>query len=136
MPVMKKTLVLAASGALALTALTACSSSKSSGSSGSGTPAAAGGSGTPKDVKHVSLMVGGIDKQIYLPYKLADQLGFYKKYGVDVTLSTEQDGGVGAEDAMISGQVDMAGAWYNHTIEFQMKHKAVEAIVQLSGAPG
>ncbi|NUR58461.1 MAG: ABC transporter substrate-binding protein [Catenulispora sp.] len=137
MPVVKKTLVLAATGALALTALSACSSSKSS---GSGTaPAAAGGStaaGTPKDVKHVSLMVGGIDKQIYLPYKLADQLGFYKKYGVDVTLSTEQDGGVGAEEAMISGQVDMTGAWYNHTIEFQMNHKAVESVVQLSGAPG
>jgi NitT/TauT family transport system substrate-binding protein len=145
-PVVKKTLVLAACGALSLTALTACSSSKSSGGSGSGsgsgsTAPAAGSSGssgftTPKDVKHVSLMVGGIDKQIYLPYKLADQLGFYKKYGVDVTLSTEQDGGVGAEEAMISGQVDMSGAWYNHTIEFQMKHKAVESIVQLSGAPG
>jgi len=87
-------------------------------------------------VKHVSLIVGGIDKQIYLPYKLADQLGFYKKYGVDVTLSTEQDGGVGAEDAMVSGSVDMAGAWYNHAIDFQMKHKAVESVVQLSGAPG
>jgi NitT/TauT family transport system substrate-binding protein len=27
----------------------------------------------------VSLMVGGIDKQIYLPYQLAQNLGFYKK---------------------------------------------------------
>jgi NitT/TauT family transport system substrate-binding protein len=136
----KKTLVLAACGALTLTALTACSSSKSATGSGagagSGSNTAPAAAGAPKDVKHVSLMVGGIDKQIYLPYKLADQLGFYKKYGVDVSLSTEQDGGVGAEEAMISGQVDMAGAWYNHTIEFQVKHKAVESIVQLSGAPG
>ena len=58
----------------------------------------------------VKLMVGGIDKQIYLPYQLAQGLGFYKKYGVDVQLSTEQNGGVGAEDAMASGAVDMAGA--------------------------
>jgi NitT/TauT family transport system substrate-binding protein len=37
---------------------------------------------------------------------------------------------------MASGQVDMAGAWYNHTIDFQVKGKAVEDVVQLSGAPG
>ncbi|MEU6769917.1 ABC transporter substrate-binding protein [Streptomyces sp. NPDC046759] len=110
---------------LALGAATACSSSSSgSGSSGSG--------GTPT----VRIMVGGIDKQIYLPYQLAQNLGFYKKYGVNVVLSTEQDGGTGAEDAMASGQVDMAGAWYNHTIDFQVKGKAVEDVVQLSGAPG
>ena len=110
---------------LALGAVSACSSSSDSSTASSG-----GG------VPTVKLMAGGLDKQIYLPYQLAQQLGFYKKYGVDVQLSTEQDGGVGAEEAMASGQVDMAGAWYNHTIEFQAKGKAVEDVVQLSGAPG
>ncbi|HQT47761.1 MAG TPA: ABC transporter substrate-binding protein [Acidocella sp.] len=84
----------------------------------------------------VTIMVGGLDKQIYLPFQLAEGLGYYKKYGVDVELSTEQAGGVGAEDAMVSGQVDMAGAWYVHTMEFQMHGKAVLDIAQLSGAPG
>jgi NitT/TauT family transport system substrate-binding protein len=84
----------------------------------------------------VRLMVGGIDKQIYLPYQLAQDLGYYKKYGVNVQLSTEQNGGVGAEDAMASGQVDMAGAWYVHTIDFQQHGKQVVDVVQLSGAPG
>jgi NitT/TauT family transport system substrate-binding protein len=84
----------------------------------------------------VTLMVGGIDKQIYLPYQLAQNLGFYKKYGVNVQLSTEQNGGVGAETAMVSGQVDMAGAWYVHAIDFQAKGKDVVDVVQLSGAPG
>ncbi len=84
----------------------------------------------------VKLMVGGIDKQIYLPYQLAQSLGFYQKYGVNVELSTEVNGGVGAEDAMASGQVDMAGAWYIHTIDFQSKGKDVIDVVQLSGAPG
>ena len=82
------------------------------------------------------MMVGGIDKQIYLPYQLAQNLGFYKKYGVNMQLSTEQTGGVGAETAMVSGQVDMAGAWYVHTIDFQAKGKDVIDVVQLSGAPG
>jgi NitT/TauT family transport system substrate-binding protein len=118
-----RTVTRSLAGALALAAglgLTACSGS---GGSGGGEPT-------------VKLMVGGIDKQIYLPYQLAQQLGFYQKYGVKVELSTETDGGVGAEDAMASGQVDMAGAWYVHTIDFQVKGKAVEDIVNLSGAPG
>lgn len=120
----KRAIGVAAVGVLALTAA-ACSSS-GSGNSG-------GGSASMPTVR---LMVGGIDKQIYLPYQLAQQLGYYKKYGVNVELSTEQQGGVGAEDAMASGQVDMAGAWYIHAIDFQSKGKDVIDVVQLSGAPG
>jgi len=84
----------------------------------------------------VTMMVGGIDKQIYLEYQLAQSLGLFKKYGVDMQLSTEQEGGIGAEDAMISGQVDMAGAWYVHTIDFQQKGKDVINLIQLAVAPG
>jgi NitT/TauT family transport system substrate-binding protein len=115
----KRTLLAGLVGVLALGAAAACSSNSSSG-------------GLPT----VSLMVGGIDKQIYLPYELAQRLGYYHKYGVNVSLSTESNGGVGAEDAMVSGQVNMAGAWYNHTIDFQAKGKDVVDVVQLSGAPG
>jgi NitT/TauT family transport system substrate-binding protein len=125
------TMAVAVIGALALGATAGCSSSNSSKSS-STHPAGSGSSSLPT----VRLMVGGIDKQIYLPYQLAQNLGFYKKYGVNVKLSTEVNGGVGAEDAMASGQVDMAGAWYIHTIDFQSKGKQVEDVVQLSGAPG
>ncbi|GLS17888.1 ABC transporter substrate-binding protein [Labrys miyagiensis] len=95
----------------------------------------AGGMAARADDMKVTMMVGGIDKQIYLPYQLAQNLGFFKKHGIDIELSTENDA-VGAEDAMISGQVDMAGAWYNHTIDFQLHGKKVIDIVQLSGAPG
>lgn len=125
----KRTLSASIAGALAFGAASACASN-------SGTSQAAGPGGGGGNLPTVTLMVGGIDKQIYLPYELAQQLGYYQKYGVNVQLSTEVDGGVGAEDAMASGQVDMAGAWYNHTIDFQTKGKAVEDIVQLSGAPG
>ena len=120
---------LAAAATATALVVTACGSSGSSGSSGGGGAAAA-------SMPTVTMMVGGIDKQIYLPYQLAQDLGFYKKYGVNMQLSTEQSGGVGAEDAMASGQVNMAGAWYVHTINFQQKGKSVEDVVQLSGAPG
>jgi NitT/TauT family transport system substrate-binding protein len=133
-PSLKAIAAAASVGALAA-GLAACgssgSSSTASGSSATGSNAAAV-SGMPT----VSLMVGGIDKQIYLPYQLAQDLGFYQKYGVNVQLSTEQTGGVGAETAMVSGQVDMAGAWYVHAIDFQAKGKNVTDVVQLSGAPG
>src|SRR6266568_4619377 len=92
----------AAAAALALTAA-ACGSSSTQSANGLPT---------------VTMMVGGIDKQIYLPYQLAEGLGLYKKYGVNMELSTEQQGGVGAEDALASGQVNMSGAWYVHTMEF------------------
>ena len=117
---------LAAAATATALVVTACGSS---GSSSSGGAAAA-------SMPTVTMMVGGIGKQIYLPYQLAQDLGFYKKYGVNMQLSTEQSGGVGAEDAMASGQVNMAGAWYVHTINFQQKGKSVEDVVQLSGAPG
>jgi NitT/TauT family transport system substrate-binding protein len=124
----RKALAAAAAGALML-GLAACSSNGSGSTTTVNTKAAA-------SMPTVKLMVGGIDKQIYLPYQLAQNLGYYKKYGVNVELSTEQNGGVGAEDAMASGQVDLAGAWYIHTVDFQSKGKDVVNLVQLSGAPG
>jgi NitT/TauT family transport system substrate-binding protein len=135
----RRVLAAAAVAAVALGTLSACANDAASGGSsgGSSSSAAAGSSSSgSSSLPTVTLMVGGIDKQIYLPYQLAQSLGFYKKYGVNVQLSTEQAGGVGAETAMASGQVDMAGAWYEHTIDFQLKGKAVEDVVQLSGAPG
>jgi NitT/TauT family transport system substrate-binding protein len=121
-------------GAAALAALvTACGSSSNSSSAGASNAANTSAS---SHLPTVTMMVGGIDKQIYLPYQLAQNLGFYKKYGVNMQLSTEQNGGVGAEEAMASGQVDMAGAWYVHTIDFQEKGKDVISVAQLSGAPG
>jgi NitT/TauT family transport system substrate-binding protein len=116
--------------------LAACSSSGSSSGAAGATSSATASNAVASSLPTVTLMVGGIDKQIYLPYQLAQDLGFYKKYGVNVQLSTEQSGGVGAETAMVSGQVDMAGAWYVHAIDFQAKGKNVVDVVQLSGAPG
>jgi NitT/TauT family transport system substrate-binding protein len=131
-------LALAATACVAALGLAACSSS--GGGSASASSAASGGSSagssTGASLPTVTMMVGGINKQIYLPYQLAQSLGYYKKYGVNMVLSNEVAGGVGAETAMASGQVDMAGAWYVHTINFQLQGKSVVDVAQLSGAPG
>jgi sulfonate transport system substrate-binding protein len=110
----KRPVALALSVAALAAGLTACGGSGNSGGGTGSASNAAAKSGLPT----VTLMVGGIDKQIYLPYQLAQDLGMYRKYGVNMKLSTEQEGGVGAETAMVSGQVDMAGAWYVHAIDF------------------
>jgi NitT/TauT family transport system substrate-binding protein len=37
---------------------------------------------------------------------------------------------------MVNGSVDMAGAWYIHTAEFQVQGKSVVDLINLGGAPG
>jgi NitT/TauT family transport system substrate-binding protein len=83
----------------------------------------------------VTVMVGGIEKQIYLPAKLADQLGYFKEQGLDVELLTEP-AGVQAENAMLAGEVQAVVGFYDHSIDLQSKGKFVESVVQFSQAPG
>jgi len=83
----------------------------------------------------VRIMVGGVEKQIYLPAKLAEQLGYFKDEGLDVELLTEP-AGVNAEDELLAGAVQGVVGFYDHAIDLQSKGKFVESIVQLSNAPG
>lgn len=90
------------------------------------------GPGTPTTV---NIMVGGLNKQIYLPAMLAKQLGFYAEQGLDVQLSDEP-AGVDAENQMLAGAVDGVVGFYDHNIDLQSKGKSTESIVQFSQAPG
>src|ERR1700688_3277677 len=83
----------------------------------------------------IRIMVGGVEKQIYLPAKLAEQLGYFKDEGLDVELLTEP-AGVNAEDELLAGAVQGCVGFYAHTIDLQSKGKFVESVVQLSQAPG
>ena len=83
----------------------------------------------------ISLMVGGYEKQIYLPAKLAESLGYFREQGLDVELLNEPDG-VEAEDALLAGAVQGVIGFYDHTVDLQSKGKFVESVVQFSQAPG
>jgi NitT/TauT family transport system substrate-binding protein len=85
--------------------------------------------------EQIRIMVGGIEKQIYLPAKLAEQLGYFKAEGLDVELLTAPSG-VDAEDEMLAGAVQGVVGFYDHTIDLQSKGKFVESVVQFSDAPG
>jgi NitT/TauT family transport system substrate-binding protein len=80
-------------------------------------------------------MVGGLEKQIYLPFKLTEVLGYFKDEGLNVRL-LNQPSGVDAEDEMLAGAVEGVGGFYDHCVDLQSKGKFVESIVQISHAPG
>ncbi|WP_028802283.1 ABC transporter substrate-binding protein [Streptomyces sp. 142MFCol3.1] len=119
---------LAAAGLLALTSLTACANDAASTTADSGDNGGGGG-------EHVKIMVGGLDKVIYLPAMLTQRLGYFKEEGLDVQLLSEP-AGVQAETALVSGQVQGAVGFYDHTLDLQTKGKSVESVVQFSHAPG
>jgi NitT/TauT family transport system substrate-binding protein len=83
----------------------------------------------------VTLIVGGYEKLIYLPAKLAERLGYFKAEGLDVELLNE-GAGVDAENEMLAGAVEGVVGFYDHCIDLQTKGKYIESVVQLSHAPG
>ena len=95
----------------------------------------AAGATTASAAEKISIMVGGYEKQIYLPAKLAEALGYFKDEGLDVELLNEP-AGVDAENEMLAGAVQGVVGFYDHSIDLQAKGKFVESVVQFSQAPG
>ena len=83
----------------------------------------------------ITIVVGGYEKQIYLPAKLTERLGYFKDEGLDVDLINEA-AGVDAENELLAGQVQGVVGFYDHCIDLQSKGKFVESVVQFSRAPG
>jgi NitT/TauT family transport system substrate-binding protein len=83
----------------------------------------------------IKIMVGGIDKVIYLPAKLTDQLGGFQAEGLKVQLLTEPSGAT-AENVLIAGDVQGVVGFYDHTIDLQTKGKCITSVVQMSDVPG
>lgn len=83
----------------------------------------------------ITIMVSGIDKLIYLPAKLAEQLGYLKETGLDIELLSEPAGS-NAETEMLSGVAQGVIGFYDHTISLQARGKLVQSVVQFSHAPG
>ena len=85
--------------------------------------------------ERITLIVGGIEKQIYLPVKLAERLGYFAEQGLNIELLSENSG-VNAEDELLAGSVQGVIGFYDHTIDLQARGKATQSVVQLSQAPG
>lgn len=83
----------------------------------------------------VTIMVGGASKVIYLPAKLAEQLGYFKEQGLNVTL-VDTPAGVTAETALLANQAQGVVGFYDHTIDMQSKGKCLTGVVQFANVPG
>jgi NitT/TauT family transport system substrate-binding protein len=90
---------------------------------------------TAHAAEKITIMVGGYEKQIYLPAKLAESLGYFKEQGLDVELLNES-AGVDAENQLLAGAVQGVVGFYDHCVDLQAKGKFVQSLVQFSQAPG
>src|SRR5712691_11374454 len=81
---------------------------------------ACGGSSGPSDTgtADLKIMVGGLSKQIYLPNKLAEVLGYFKEQDLNVTLLDEASGQDTSEE-VVAGNVDGGSGSYSHVLELQ-----------------
>jgi ABC-type nitrate/sulfonate/bicarbonate transport systems, periplasmic components len=68
----------------------------------------------------ITIMVGGIDKQIYLPAMLAERLGYLKETGLEIELLSTSAGS-SAEREMLSGVAHGVIGFYDRTINLQAR---------------
>jgi len=85
--------------------------------------------------ERIKLMVGGIDKIIYLPVKLAERLSYFTDEGLDVELLSERSG-VHGIDMLLVGSVQGVVGFYDHTINMQAQGKSLMSVIQFAQAPG
>ena len=83
----------------------------------------------------LKIMVGGLNKQIYLPNMLAQRLGYFKAENLDVTL-IDEGSGQASEEEVVAGNVDAGSGAYVHPMVLNTQGKKVETICQFGIAPG
>jgi NitT/TauT family transport system substrate-binding protein len=83
----------------------------------------------------LKIMVGGLNKQIYLPNMLAQQLGYFKAENLNVTL-IDEGSGQASEEEVVAGNVDAGSGAYVHPMVLNTLGKKIETICQFGIAPG
>ncbi|OQW88614.1 MAG: ABC transporter substrate-binding protein [Rhodoferax ferrireducens] len=82
----------------------------------------------------VTLAVGGKNLLYYLPLTIAEQLGYFKAEGLDVTI-VDFAGGAKALQAVVGGSADVVSGAFEHTINMQFKGQMMRAFVLQGAAP-
>src|SRR5437879_1582357 len=83
----------------------------------------------------VTIAVGGAGCLCYLPTVLAEQLGEFKKAGVEVELINFK-GGSQALTAVIGGSADVVSGYFDHCVNLAAKNQLLEAFVVYDRYPG
>src|SRR5437764_260696 len=83
----------------------------------------------------VTIAVGGAACLCYLPTVLAEQLGEYKKAGIEVEL-VDFKGGSQSLQAVMGGSADVVSGYFDHCVNLAAKNQALQAFVTYDRYPG
>ena len=81
-----------------------------------------------------TLAVGGKNLLYYLPLTIAEQLGYFKAEGLDITI-VDFAGGARALQAVVGGSADVVSGAFEHTVNMQHKGQRMRAFVLQGLAP-
>ena len=82
----------------------------------------------------LTLAVGGKNLLYYLPLTVAEQLGYFKAEGLDLTIA-DFAGGSQALRALVGGSADVVSGAFEHTLNMQTKGQRLRAFVLQGRAP-
>ena len=82
----------------------------------------------------VTIAVGGKNLFYYLPLTIAEQLGYFKDEGLDLTI-VDFAGGSRALAAVVGGSADVVSGAFEHTVNMQFKGQPMRAFVLQGAAP-
>jgi NitT/TauT family transport system substrate-binding protein len=82
----------------------------------------------------VTMAVGGKNLLYYLPLTIAEQRGYFKAEGLDVTI-VDFAGGARALQALVGGSADVVSGAFEHTVNMQAKGQRLRAFVLQGRAP-
>jgi NitT/TauT family transport system substrate-binding protein len=88
---------------------------------------------TPEKPK-LTIAVGGKNLLYYLPLTIAEQRGYFKAEGLDVTI-VDFAGGARALQAVVGGSADVVSGAFEHTVNMQFKGQRMRAFVLQGRAP-
>jgi NitT/TauT family transport system substrate-binding protein len=83
----------------------------------------------------ITIAIGGAGCLCYLPTVLAEQLGEYKKAGVEIEL-VDFKGGSQALTAVIGGSADVVSGYYDHCVNLAARNQNLQAFVVYDRYPG
>ena len=82
----------------------------------------------------VHIAVGGKAAFYYLPLTIAEQLGYFKDEGLEVTIS-DFAGGSASLRAVVGGSADVVSGAYEHTINMQAKKQVLQCFALMGRLP-
>jgi NitT/TauT family transport system substrate-binding protein len=82
----------------------------------------------------LTIAVGGKNLLYYLPLTIAEQLGYFKQEGLDLTI-VDFAGGARALQAVVGGSADVVSGAFEHTVNMQFKGQPMRAFVLQGRAP-